>query len=85
MSDESLSEAQMMAQAIEGHERVWSCKIGGKVTGLPKGADWAMRRAVAECFARLTGYEAEFCFSGWGGELSEPERAVVENRLPIDA
>lgn len=73
---------QMMAQAIEGSERIWTCKIGGKVNGLPKGADGPMRRAVQECFARMTGYEAEFCFSGWGGELTEPERAVVENRLP---
>lgn len=75
-------EQSMLTQAIEGRERIWTCKLGGKISGLPKGADGPMRRAAQECFARMTGYEAEFCFSGWGGELTESERAVVENRLP---
>lgn len=63
-------------------ERIWFCKIGGPVGKLPRGADGPMREAVAEAYKRLTGREPEFCFSGWGGELTEPERAVVENRAP---
>lgn len=78
-------EKSMLAQAIEGREQVWTCKVGGKITGLPKGADGPMRRAVQECFSRLSGYEPDFCFSGWGGGLSEGERAVVENRPAIMA
>jgi hypothetical protein len=41
-----------------------------------------MREAIEESFARVTGYRCEFIFSGWGGELTEPERAVHENRQP---
>jgi hypothetical protein len=65
-----------------GVERIWACKIGGLASHLPHGADAPMRQAVQDAFAQLTGQDAEFCFSGWGGELTEPERAVVENRLP---
>jgi len=63
-------------------EYIWTCKIGGPARTLPHGADAPMRQAVQDAFAQLTGQDAEFCFSGWGGELTEPERAVVENRLP---
>jgi hypothetical protein len=65
-------------------ERIWFCKIGGEVGDLPSGADWPMRQAIQEVFIRITGADPKFCFSGWGGELTEPERAVVENRLPVD-
>lgn len=64
------------------NERIWSCKIGGPVGELPPGSDWPMRQAVAEAYRRITGCNPEFTFSGWGAELTEPERAVVENRLP---
>lgn len=64
---------------------VWDCKIGGKIAALPPGADAPMRRAVEECFVKLTGAEPEFLFSGWGGKLTEPERAVVEKRQPVFA
>jgi hypothetical protein len=64
-------------------ERIWECKIGGPVQHLPEGSGGPMRRAVGEAFRRITGTEPEFCFSGWGGELTEGERAVVENRLPV--
>jgi hypothetical protein len=77
-------ELGLLQQAIEGRENIWHCKIGGKITGLPKGADGPMRRAVQECFVRLTGYKADFCFSGWGSSLTEYERAVVEDSLPND-
>lgn len=65
------------------NENIWYCKIGGDVgNGLPMGADSPMRDAVAEAFQRLTGRSPEFIFSGWGQQLTESERAVVENRLP---
>lgn len=64
-------------------QRVWFCKIG--VLGalpLPPAADEPMRDAVERAFRELSGVNAQFCFSGWGQELTEPELAVVENRLP---
>ncbi len=63
-------------------ERIWFCKIGGKIAELPKGADFPMRQAVQTAFLAVTGVDCEFTFSGWGGTLTEPQRAVVENRLP---
>lgn len=41
-----------------------------------------MREAVRDAFILVTGAPADFLFSGWGGELTESEKAVVENRLP---
>lgn len=63
-------------------EKIWKCKIGGKVGDIPAGADWPMRRAVQTAFETLTGVEASFTFSGWGATLTEGERAVHENRAP---
>lgn len=63
-------------------EKIWKCKIGGKVGDMPDGADWPMRRAVQTAFETLTGVEASFTFSGWGATLTEGERAVHENREP---
>lgn len=65
----------------ENNKRIWFCKIG-EAALIPAGADAPMRQAVAMAYKELTGEDAKFCFSGWGGELTEPERAVVENRLP---
>lgn len=63
--------------------KVWTCKIGGVAEELlPPGADWPMRQAVGRAYREITGTDPEFCFSGWGGELTEPELAVVEDRLP---
>ncbi len=65
-------------------ERVWDCKIGGDIPmELPDGADFPMREAVGRAFKTLTGVDAEFNFSGWGGALTEIERAVVEDRDPV--
>lgn len=65
--------------------KVWVCKIGEvDPTKVPPGGDAPMRAAVARAYVELTGEEPDFTFSGWGGELTEPERAVVENRLPSD-
>jgi hypothetical protein len=44
-----------------------------------------MRAAISRAYRELTGYEPDFIFSGWNAELDEPERAVVEDRLPVDA
>ena len=61
--------------------KIWGCKIGEcSPSLLPKGADLLMRKAIARAYEDLTGCEPDFIFSGWGGELTEGERAVVENR-----
>jgi hypothetical protein len=41
-----------------------------------------MRRAVERAYRDITGREPDFIFSGWGAQLTESERAVVEDRLP---
>ena len=64
----------------DGH--IWECKIGEVSGVLPLGADAPMRFAVARAYKEITGHEPLFLFSGWGGELDEGERAVVENREP---
>lgn len=58
--------------------KIWSCKIG-KAEGVPGGADFPMRRAVERAYMEITGQAPDFIFSGWGAELDENERAVVEN------
>lgn len=61
----------------------WGCKIGEvDRTKLPSGSDSPMREAVTRAYRELTGEEPQFIFSGWGTELDEPERAVVEDRMP---
>ena len=63
--------------------KTWSCKIGEiDEAMLPSAADFPMREAIQRAYVELTGQFPEFLFSGWGAELTEPERAVVENRLP---
>ena len=63
--------------------RTWYCKIGEGYLRVD-GADRPMREAVAAAYRELTGEEPDFIFSGWGAELTESERAVVEDRLPDD-
>jgi hypothetical protein len=63
-------------------ERIWFCKIGGPADFFENGADLPMRRAIAKAFREITGRDPQFTFSGWGGKLTEGERAVVENREP---
>ena len=63
--------------------KIWSCKIGECDEGLLEdGADAPMREAVTKAYAELTGIDNEFCFSGWGAELDEFERAVVDDTEP---
>ena len=57
---------------------IWSCKIGEQARDiLPDGADGPLRAAVEEAYRKLTGETAEFCFSGWGGQLTDDEQEVV--------
>lgn len=64
-------------------QNIWTCKIGECDTDiLPNGADAPMRRAVERAYMELTGEEPKFIFSGWGGELTEGERAAHEHRMP---
>lgn len=58
--------------------RIWTCKIG-EVEDIPDGADSPMRQAVRLAYLKLTGKEPKFIFSGWAGELTEHEQAVVDH------
>jgi hypothetical protein len=61
----------------------WYCKIGEVPRDkLPEDSDEPMRDAVAAAYEEMTGDEPVFLFSGWGAELTDEERAVVENRDP---
>lgn len=72
-------------------ERIWYCKIGGPISDeawRPEGEwhytpnDPALRDAVTMAYKQRFGVEPEFVFSGWGAELTEPERAAAEDRPP---
>jgi hypothetical protein len=76
------SSSKLVSEPVK--PRVWSCKIGGVDTeALPPGADWPLRQAVKEAYFKLTGKESDFCFSGWGAELTEDEAAVAERLAPV--
>lgn len=65
--------------------KVWSCKIGEiDESMLPDGADQPMRKAVEAAYKELTDSDNQFCFSGWGAELTEAERAAYEGRSPSE-
>lgn len=66
----------------EQTEVIWTCKIGGPGMLEGGGQDFPMRQAVERAYREIVGRHPEFNFSGWGGELDECERAVVEDRLP---
>lgn len=58
----------------------WECKVGiapGTPVTLPGGGDLPMRNAVEAAFLQVTGQEPEYCFSGWGAELTEGEKEVL--------
>lgn len=70
---------------MERGMKIWSCKIGEcDAALLADGADAPMREAVQRAYREVTGLNNAFCFSGWGAELDEPERAVVEKREPSE-
>lgn len=61
--------------------KIWTCKIGEvNAHDLPMASDGPMRQAVAEAYEKLTGHKPKFIFSGWGGELTETEREVANDR-----
>ena len=63
--------------------KIWTCKIGEcDESDLRSGSDLPMRRAVEKAYAEVTLLTPAFIFSGWAGELTEGERAVVEDREP---
>jgi len=55
---------------------IWDCKIGEREE-IPDGGDSPMRKAVAQAYRKLTGWEPNFIFSGWGGKLTVDERAAL--------
>jgi hypothetical protein len=64
--------------------KIWYCKIGECTeeelhSRMSSGADLPMRIAVEEQYEEITGKKPDFIFSGWGAELTEGERAVVNN------
>lgn len=59
--------------------KIWDCTIG-EVEDVPDGADAPMRRAVREAYVKLTGKEPVFLFSGWGGQLTDVQREVVNEQ-----
>jgi hypothetical protein len=61
--------------------KIWFCKIGE--VDPRELSDIPMRYAVHETYVALTGQEPKFIFSGWNGELTESERAVVDDRMPL--
>ena len=65
-------------------DAIWECKIGeaDREKHLGGGMDLPMRKAVAAAYREITGEDPDFIFSGWGGSLTEGERAVVEDREP---
>lgn len=59
--------------------KIWSCLIGEVPDSMvPQGGDWPMRQAVANAYRELTGAEPRFIFSGWGAELTDIQREIVE-------
>ena len=58
--------------------KIWTCKIWECERGdLRSGADLPMRKVVEAGYLALTGKRPDFIFSGWGGELDEIEREIV--------
>lgn len=58
--------------------KIWSCKIGEvDESKVPVGGDGPMRQAIEEAYKKLTGEDCQFNSSGWGAELDEGERHVV--------
>lgn len=66
--------------------RVWTCKLVVEESDdklLPMGCDLPPRQAAIAAVERL-GFEVLSMFSGWGGNLTEVERQIVEERSGTD-
>lgn len=67
------------ASEPEVASKTWYCKIGETdPANVPQGGDFPMRRAIEKAYHEITGEWPDFIFSGWGAQLTEGERAVVE-------
>jgi hypothetical protein len=65
-------------EKTESTRTTWTCRIGILAgVEVPDGGDAPMRAAVEEAFYKVTGQHAEACFSGWGDEFTEGEKAVI--------
>jgi len=85
LSASNPSKRQEAKARIGPDPATWYCKIGETPRSLlPSGSDLPMREAISRAYREITGREPVFLFSGWGAELTEPERAVVEDRPPRD-
>jgi hypothetical protein len=77
-AQEWIAPVERPKEPLPSDEAIWFCKIGvADRAALPQGADAPLRQAVEQAFEQLTGREADFNFSGWGGELDEGERNAV--------
>jgi hypothetical protein len=66
------------SEKTESTRTTWTCRIGILAgVEVPDGGDAPMRAAVEEAFYKVTGQHAEACFSGWGDEFTEGEKAVI--------
>lgn len=79
--------------------KIWKCKIGEieklppEVTevdarhspprAIHMSCDQWMRRAIENAYEELIGDKPTFVFSGWAGELTPGERAVVDDVTPM--
>ena len=62
--------------AKESKKEYWMCIIGSTTRDrLPDGSDFPMRMPVRETFTKLTGQQAEHCWSGWG--LTDKKRELI--------
>lgn len=62
-------------------KRIWECKIGEiDDSKLEDGADLPMRLAIQRAYKEITGEDCLFCFSGWGGTLTESEEKYVQKK-----
>ena len=60
--------------------QVWTCKIIVPINAkLPWGFDAPPRQAAIEAIENAD-IEVISCFSGWGGEVDEAEKTIIEER-----
>ena len=80
---EATAEPKVSTPLPQQDTKIWFCKIGEvQKWMLPEGSDMPMREAIGAAYKQVTGVDPDFIFSGWAGELTEGERAVVEDKCP---